>query len=198
MKVKSRYSTAVFVDGAPVKITVKRFDIDEFSGFALGHQFLLQRQRGVKDVPEDETDEAREARERRNEEFERHARDFYVDAISKYVAVDSGEIFEEVDGRDVPITEGKDLVRLFGGRMDVLNSCVNAIWIENTLSEKEKNVLSPRSGSESSSDMPAREVPGPRPARTAGRAGRSAIVDRAPATASTAEFPSGSTGAGGV
>jgi hypothetical protein len=126
----------------------------------------------------------------RDEAFER---DFIINTITHYVTVEKGEIDQEVDGAVVPLTEGADLVRFFGGHATALRHLVGAVREENTLSTALKNALRSARASRPSSGAAGLDPLGATPAPPAPpvESEDSAAIEAA--TASTADAPSGST-----
>jgi hypothetical protein len=72
---------------------------------------------------------------------EAFAQKFLVDSITAHVRVPEGEMVDEdEEGNEVPVTTGAQLLKIYGGRGDVLRQLLTAIWTENTMSAAEKKV----------------------------------------------------------
>jgi len=112
------------------------------------------------------------------EDAEASAADRFVrESITAYVSIEPGQLFEDgPDGAPVPIVTGADVVRAFGGRVDVLQACLRSIRNENTLSPSAKKALRSRSDSARISDAPVTVPPGATQAPTVSGAGIAASV----------------------
>lgn len=181
LRVVGGYFPAIVpIDGYAIDLRITRMTLDEFGAFTEGFQqtqdphssrLVSMRMPGEEQATDatgafvisdaeirrrrlvDMTPEQRADYQRQHDEEEAFARAFITDAISRYVTVVPGQI-EEVDeaGAAHDVTQGADLVRLYGARMDVLFGVFTAIASENTLSVPQKNDSSSRVASTPSSD----------------------------------------------
>lgn len=127
----------------------------------------------------------------RNEE-QAAADAFMQFVIGKFVTVEEGQIeVEDPDDTWRPLTAGADLLRFYGGRLDLLRQLMQAVRRENLMTEEEKNVWRSRSGSTRSSGERGPVTGGPTPDAvvTPAVSGPSALSEVA--TASIEDTPSG-------
>lgn len=124
---------------------------------------------------------------------EEFSQQFMREALRQYVSVEVNQLMMG-DGR-TPLTTGEQLLDRFGGRADVLQAVLQAIQIENTLSEDQKKRLRLRFASASSSDESTRVAPGGGPATTADAVAPSSStpIDGAMPTTTAPAMSSGST-----
>lgn len=121
------------------------------------------------------SDDEREDFDRREDEEEAFSVQFLTRSITDYIAVEPEQLYEDgQDGKPRSITTGADMLRLFGGRSDVLAQLLRAIDVENTWSTAGKNALRSLSASARSSDAPQPVAVGPKPEPTAADAGTAA------------------------
>jgi hypothetical protein len=137
------------------------------------------RRRRLVEMTEDERAEY----DSMDEEESRFADKFLSDAIRNYVTVEADQLFEDgPDGEQRQITAGADLLRVFGGRADVLSQLLRAVHYENCLSAAAKKALRLVSDSARSSVEHAKEAAGLSREPTAAAAGTSASAGTAGAT----------------
>lgn len=110
------------------------------------------------------TPDKRAEYEAARDQDERDAKAFISEAFATYLTVKSGLIEETTDGSERSVTSGTDFLRIFGARADVLIPALNAIWMQNTLTEEQKKTLSSARASSPSSN--GRAGSGPRPETT--------------------------------
>lgn len=220
MKVKPYFPVPLTIDGEEVVLRIKRMTDDEFGWFAARYTKVATPTitRVVSRAPsglEQERDEqgryrlsfeqlceqrleamAGEERDRfiaLTAEDEKEARAFLREAFETFVTVERGLTEETLDGREVSITSGADLLRLFGARKDVLMTVLQAILNENTLDARQKKASSSPSASSTGSPALVKGRAGRRRATTAARAGTAASAAIGAATSTTPDASSGST-----
>lgn len=216
MKVRGYFPYSLTIDGDEVVLRLKRMTLEEWyafnATFAKTAQPTILRFAGRQpDGPEQACDEQGtylvpweqivekrlgEMTAERRAEYdaaveadEADARVFLTEVFARYVTVERGVIEELPDGTECSVTDGKDFLRVFGARGDVLGSVLAAVRTENTLDASQKKVSPSRVASAGSSG--ARKAPGPRRATTAAPVGTEASAGNAAATA-TSPGPSGS------
>ena len=135
LRVSSTYSSTIVIDGEVIPIKIKRLDPHQAIDFNRDFQRMGQSQRAGA-VPADETEPARAARLVKGEDDERAAKTFVVSAISNYLTIEAGHILDTDTDKDV--TQGLDLVRLYGARDDVLSELLFQIFMENKLNAEQK------------------------------------------------------------
>ena len=210
MKVSSHYKTTIDIDGEPLKLLVKKMNRDQWIDFATeferiekvrrGGDLLLERKPGEEDLTDDDviakrymelTPAQRDERLELEKAEAKRSADFGADAISAYVTAEADALFDEDENRYV--TEGADIVRLFGQRHDVLSTLLAEIFIQNRLSpEAKKNLLLLRVSRRGSSSSAA--APGATPEPIAGNADGDSSARGEDATASIEANSSGPTG----
>lgn len=200
-------------DKQNVKMRVRRLNIEEFAAFSAKFRqssnhpsrALVARLPDGDEQEKDDTgafkvsdervlerrlvemsDEERARYDAMDAAEETFAREFLRESISIYITVESGELFEEKDGKDEPIINGVDLVRLYGARRDVLSALLNAIWSENTLSAHEKKALRSLSDLKRSLTERALVAVGTKPETIAPSVDAPVFVETGAATESTA------------
>jgi hypothetical protein len=111
--------------------------------------------------------------------FEEERRVWIKATLSQDLTIGAGQITYE--GRDV--TNGGDLLDLYGGRADVVPLAIALIWTENHVSEaKKKRFRSHLASSLGSLAAPPETAPGDGPASTVASADPKDSADHAPAT----------------
>lgn len=118
------------------------------------------------------TDEQRAKYDKLDAEDEAFARAFLIRAVCEYITVPEGAL--EFDG--VPVLDGKGLLRVFGGRRDVLQQLLVAIYAENSMSAAEKKVQRSLYDLKRSLNRQLLEVAGPKREATADAAASAASV----------------------
>lgn len=121
--------------------------------------------------------------------------DVLLAAVTDHMRVAPGQRVEfdsEDDTAVIVVQTGADLSRVFGGQRQQLIRLGQAIWAENNLGVTEKKVWRSLSASKPSSDGPAKEASGPRPAATVEPVASEASAATADAMALSATGPSGS------
>lgn len=208
------------IDGFAIEIRIKRLERQEQTALETGfhraqaHEWLRristrlpgdeQEQRdGAFVIPDATIHERRlaEMTEPERARFERWRDDtnaetnaFITDTISRYVRVAPGQIEIEEAGEAREITEGADLVRFYGSRLDVLLPVIEAVLVENSLSPSLKNAYRSGTGSRSSSAAPdSQEASGARPEPPVTNADAAPSATSGAATASIEDSPSGAT-----
>lgn len=167
-------------------------DVLDAAGKVIAQEFVISdddvKMRRLSEM--DETD--RSEYDDMDREEEAFAMKFTVDMISKYVSVEPDQIFEDqADGSTKTVTTGADMLRIFGGREDIVRQMLSAVRQENTLSSPAKKILRSLSASARFSDARRLAAVGQKPELTADAAASAASVQTedviAPAT-----IPSGS------
>jgi hypothetical protein len=111
--------------------------------------------------------------------FEEERRVWIKATLSQDLTIGAGQIAYE--GRD--ITNGGDLLDLYGGRADVVPMAIALIWMENHLSDaKKKRFRSQLASSLGSLGALPETAPGDAPASTVASADPKDSADHAPAT----------------
>lgn len=90
------------------------------------------------------------------------AKTFFIYAFEMFVTVESGLLEVLPDGTEKSVTEGIDVLRLFGAREDVLSKILEAIRVENTIGAAQKKILQSVIVSSVTSSEPEPAPPGPR------------------------------------
>lgn len=135
LRLTSRYQTQIVIDGEVIPISIKRLDATEAVAFQRDFQRIgraATRPSGGADLP----DEVLDAQVARGEQDEEAAKRFVVEALSAYVRVEGDHVFD-VD-QNAYVTQGADLVRLFGARQEVLSELLFQIFTENTFNAEQK------------------------------------------------------------
>jgi hypothetical protein len=113
---------------------------------------------------------------------------FPEEPTAEELRVESGQVFlEEEDGTRRDVTDGAELVELFGADPDVRRQVVWAIWFENNATDELKNALRSSPVSGGSSDERDQAAAGLIPAAPAANAKTEASAVNEPATASIAD-----------
>ena len=188
MKVKAFYPVTISVDGEEIFLRIKRMNMEEHSDFSIsfaqvGTPTLSRFVSRASSGPEQEQDEKGEyvipfekiaenrladmPPEKRAEyeaalkTDEQGAQEFLIYTCDQFVTVEKGLIEELPDGTERSITDGLDLLRIFGARQDVIQQILEAVRCENEMDAKQKKTWrSPAASSRSSTG------------RSRGRAGR--------------------------
>ncbi|MCP4200647.1 MAG: hypothetical protein GY769_01775 [bacterium] len=108
------------------------------------------------------TPEGRAKYEAAKAEDTEKAKAFFIYAFEKFVTVESGLIEVLPDGTEKSVTDGIDVLRLFGAREDVLSKILEAIRVENTLGAEQKKILQSGIVSSRTSSEPGPDRPGPK------------------------------------
>ena len=219
MKVKSYYPVTLTIDGEEVKIRIKRMDLEESGDFSRALEkvgtpahlrFVSRDANGPEQerksdgffvIPFDEikdrkllelTAERRVEYEVAEEEHEQSSRKFLLWMFETFVTVESGLTEEDAGGTERTVTDGLDFLRVFGGRLDVLQEVMTAVRLENSLDAAEKKALKSRTASPPFSAALEPAPLGPKPEPTVENA---AIADSAKIAHATKRPPtqSGST-----
>lgn len=112
---------------------------------------------------------------RHEDEEEQFSIEFLAGVIRDYVSIEDGQLYEDVEGGEQrPIISGEDVLRVYGGRSDVLRGLLWAVFAENTLDAAAKKASRSLFDSARSSDARPSAAPGPTPAPTAADAGTAA------------------------
>lgn len=176
MKVKSYYPVTLTIDGEEIAFRIKRMTVEEYiefkgafieAGSPTIEKFVSRSQdecerdeKGNYRITLEElgrrwlekaTVEQRQEYEKAERARSERDNKFAIDAISKYVTVESGLLEVTSDGSEQSITEGEDILRIFGAREDVLQQILNSIWSENMLSANQKKALKSLTDSKPSS-----------------------------------------------
>ncbi len=112
----------------------------------------------------EETDDERAKREGRDAADEEFSRKFTIESITRFVSVEPRQL---VDANDESLTTGEDLLRRYAARQDVLSAVLEAIYLENVLSDEQKKTLRSLRDSQRSSIEPTSTTAGASPAPTA-------------------------------
>lgn len=184
------------LDGERVKIHIKRMSYGEFQEFSatstrLEKTVLEERvfrepdgpeqaknedgsyvipweelcQRRLQQMSAEERDEIDQATNARLEEQER----FLRECIERYVVhVELGLVDVHPDGSKHPVTDGRGLLAITGGRRALHLELYQAIFAENNLDEREKKVLRSQRGFSTSSNEQKKVQDGRKPETTAG------------------------------
>lgn len=124
-------------------------------------------------VEMDETE--RQAYEEMDAEESDFSDRFLAETVTKYVTVERDQLYEEgPDGTEKQITSGADLLRVYGGRKDIMAQLLRAVHYENTLSAPAKKALRLVSDSVRSSVERRKAADGLKQEPTADAAGTSA------------------------
>lgn len=219
MKVKNYYPVTLTIDGEEIKIRIKRMNLDEAGDFQRRlvktgtpayERFVSRAPSGPEQerksdgffvIPMDEiverklselTDERRADYEAADDQHEKDSRSFLVWVFETFVTVESGILEQDKDKKWVSVTEGIDLLRVFGARLDVLSEVVTAVRTENSLDEEQKKILKSPTASPPTLVEPDTDQPGPKPAPIAENADNGDSAKIEPVT-SPPKMPSGST-----
>ncbi len=203
----------ITIDGEEVELRIKRMSVEEdidFNGRARINSeqtFMRYVSRGTT-AEEQETDEKGNFKLSLAQIFERHfqaftpekraeftaavaadelkAQEFLKYTFSNFVRVAAGLIEQLEDGTQQTISEGIDVLRLFGARNDVLSEIVKAVRELNVLSPKKKEISKSGSASTVSSSELGPDPGGPKPetiVESAETEGSAKIEDATPAPA---------------
>jgi len=210
VKVASSYPTTLYIDGEPLRLRVKKLTREQWIDFSAemersgrllrGRELLLKDRQPGEDGLTSEQVEAkrfmalslheREAQLEAEKAEELRAAAFTDASISAYVTAEADALYDEEAGRYV--TDGADIVRLFGQRPDVLAEILTAVLLENRLSAEQKKTLQVLRASQRGSSGRA-VAPGTTPDSTAAPAESEASAASADATGSPETSPSGAT-----
>lgn len=102
---------------------------------------------------------------------------FLKDTLTRYVAVEPGQIIEE-GPPVVDVTTGAQMLRLYGGRQEILGQLLTAVRTQNTWDEDSKKKWRSLFDSAHSSDARRSAAPGETSGLTAGDAETPASVSR--------------------
>ena len=168
MLIKPYYPVTLTIDGEEIMFRIKRMTAEEFSAFAdrsarVATPTIARFTSRADSGPEQERDEhgqyrasfeqlcedrlstmAADDRERflaATQADEDEARVFLKEIFEQFVTVEKGITEETADGREVSVTSGLDVLRLFGARRDVLTLVMQAVHAENTLDETVKKAM---------------------------------------------------------
>ena len=165
MKVLSYFPYTTTIDGNEIVLRIKRMTMEEWFEFdarftKVGSPTILRFAARCPEGPEQARDAKGQYRtsfeqilERRLEEMppdrraeyekavaadEIEAKEFMLDIFDRFVTVERGLTEETSDQKEVSVTAGKDVLRLFGARKDVLTCVLEAVRNENTLDARQK------------------------------------------------------------
>lgn len=198
--IKRFYPVSDFpIDGEPTRLRIARLTIDQFREFdTLFSKYSRRGQRRVEKLRAgvDETLEDQLHEQSAQDDVEAAA--FIAQVIGDYVTAEAGQIFEEVDGQQVPVTTGADLLRLFGAQQHFVSKLLALIWGENKLAEKEKNayrlaLVSGNSSRANVANSPTADGPRPEPTVAPAAPADSTASEVVPATSTPTEDASSST-----
>ena len=203
-----------------IRIKVKRFSVEEGAAFSRNYHRSANPPSAAmvarKDTPEEQAkdekgvyklsdeeikarrllemdEETRRQYDEMDEDEEAFSRTFLVETITNYIRVEPEQIFEETDGGEwKSVVDGAGLLRLFGGRQDILFQLLRAVRQENTLSAAAKKVLKSLSDSARSSVAQRMAAVGQKPEPTADAAETAASAGTEVASAGRETSPSGS------
>jgi hypothetical protein len=178
-----RFFTVPFpIDGDEVRLRVARLSPDEFADYErnlfrfgrVGHR----RTKALKAAGED--DEAQDRVIAQIDQERAEERVWHSEVIDRYLSVEPGEL-EDVaaDGTAIPVTSGRDLVRLYG-QGDLVSSLIALIYGENKLKDSEKNVFRSQLVSGNGLGAPLVTPSAPDSPATPGSAPDSAATDAEP------------------
>jgi hypothetical protein len=169
LNLKSQYDSSLVIDGASIDVHVRRMNNKEFDRFAADFsRYQADGPRGSSPA----TAEQQAA-------FEEERRVWIKATLSQDLTIGAGQIAYE--NRD--ITNGGDLLDLYGGRADVVPMAIALIWMENHLSDaKKKRFRSQLASSLGSLGALPETAPGDAPASTVASADPKDSADHAPAT----------------
>lgn len=139
-------------------------------------------------LDDEETDEQREVREKRNRAEDDFLADLTRRSITAYVACEPNQLYSA----DGPVTNGADLLKLYGARESIVTALFTEIYLQNALSEEKKKELASQRASSRGSSTSSPTANGVAPAPTAGDASPKDSANSGPATVSTEDRPSGS------
>jgi len=226
----TRFNTGFQRCGVIMRRTEARIERDRKTVTYTAGQLIPNPRRGAKDQPpmipaptdgvrpetDDEvlirvelesTPEAITARLEQDAADETFSRTFVIDAITRFVSIDPGQLTRRAKPGDGPtvvrrdeagvdvvdLRTGEDLLRSFGARQEILQLVLAQIYLENYLSEAQKKRLRAPRDSDSSSNGSTPTAAGDRPAATAAPASPS--TSAAP-DAATAPTPAATTSSG--
>ncbi len=209
LRVTNFHRTKLIINEETLWFRIKRLTIEQWTRFRqewdqfgkanTARRLLLDRRPGEEQLTAEEVHTKRWA-ERPPEERDQilaeeraedeHGDAFALEAISAYVRAEPDQIYDEDAGRYV--TEGADLVRIFGSRRDVLLDLIAEIYLQNQLSTADKKKWLSRFDSGAGSSASA-SAPGERPEPTAPPAAPEASASSEAVTASPETSPSGAT-----
>jgi hypothetical protein len=133
--------------------------------------------------------EAAALRELEEQEELETARNF-SQVIRDYVDCRPNQIIiEEIDGSETNVQNGAEILRVFGGRVEIIRSLVSEAWRQNVLSEALKNAWRPDSASIDSSSSEGPASHGQTPGTPATSAASEASASPVGAMASSATTP---------
>jgi hypothetical protein len=169
LNLKSQYDSSLVIDDASIDVHVRRMTNKEFDRFAAEFaRYQADGPRGSSPVTAEE-----------KAAFEEERRVWIKATLSQDLTIGAGQIAYE--GRD--ITNGGDLLDLYGGRPDVVPLAIALIWMENHVSEaKKKRFRSHLVSSLGSLAAPPETAPGDAPASTVASADPKDCADHAPVT----------------
>ena len=178
MKVQTFFPVTLVIDEEKIVIRIKRMNMEEHSEFssrfakvsaptfarfvsrASSGPEQKQNDKGEYVIPLDKialkwleglAPDKRLEYEAAVEADETEARLFLSWACENFVTVERGLIEETPDGKEQTVTEGLDLLRIFGARQDVIQKILEAVRGENELDvEQKKTWRSPTASSRSS------------------------------------------------
>jgi hypothetical protein len=183
LRIASTFPAVLYIDGAALDVRVKRMTNAEFDDFELGYDKWSSATAG----PEPETVAQRIARQRGAEAWLR-------ETLAANLTIADGQLVKD----DQPVTDGAELLSLFGARRDVVPSALTVIYMENRLSEEEKKTYrSALASLITSLTAPLEAASGTAPAPTAASAApphsasAAAVMDGAGAPSSGTTDPSG-------
>lgn len=146
---------------------------DEEGNYKISLLELVQMK--VHELPPKELQEYRKAQA----EDEKTAQEFLKYAFGSFVTVEKDLIEVLEDGTEKSVTDGLDVLRLFGARQDVLGMILEAIRVENTHSAEQKKISRSVSVFSPTSTGQAPDQAGPKHETTATPVETAAIAESA-------------------
>lgn len=194
MKVQAYYPVTITVDGEEIALRIKRMSMEEHSEFSIRFakvgiptymRFVSRRNSGAEQERDDKGEymipfekiaenrlnemstEKRAEYQAAAESDEAEAKKFLTYACEQFVTVERGLIEESADGTEQSVTEGLDLLRIFGARRDVIQRILEAVRCENELDVDQKKAWRSPADSSLSSTAPHLDQAGQKPETTA-------------------------------
>lgn len=188
--VRPFFPVTLKIDGEDVELRVKRLTLEEYTDYMQGlrrtgtppYMHFVSREPTGPDQEKDDkgnyvesledialrkipllSDERRAEYEKAVVEHEKDHDAFVIRVLSDYLTIHSGLQEEREDGVVETLKTGRDFVRYFGARSDVLSAAIAAITQENMLSADQKKVLRSATASSASSTGPDQVPDGPKP-----------------------------------
>ena len=165
MKVRSFFPVTLFIDEEKIVIRIKRMNMEEHSEFSSRFamvsiptfaRFVSRASSGPEQEQNDKGEyviplekiaskwldglapEKRLEYETAVEAEETEARQFLSWTFEHFVTVERGLIEETPEGKEQTVTEGLDLLRIFGAREDVIQQILGAVRRENEFDVEQK------------------------------------------------------------